>query len=581
MSPARNNLPEHLQRYVVEQNYARYTPQDQAVWRFIMRQLKEFLSRHAHHCYVEGLNKTGIEIDRIPRIDEMDLKLAEFGWGAVPVSGFIPPAAFMEFQSLGILPIASDMRSIQHLTYTPAPDIVHEAAGHAPILIHPTFAGYLKKYAAVARHAIVTREDMEQYAAIRELSDVKEAPSSTRQDIARAEARLNEVNRHFTSVSEAGWLSRMNWWTAEYGLIGSLKDPTIFGAGLLSSVGESRQCLSDKVKKIPLTIDCIETSYDITEPQPQLFVTPDFETLSGVLDQLAGRMAFRLGGPLALERAQKAGTVITVELDSGLQISGILESFTAQGQQVEFLRFQDGTSLAYHNRQLQGHGADHHAQGYSTPLGPLKGRERPLWRASDSDLNQMNLRVGQVAHLEFASGLELNGELQRVLRQEDKLVLLTFTKARLRRGDQILFDPSWGVFDLAVGHQVVSVSGGAADREAFGETDDFVAQKVPARMLGPEQHRLFDLYSAIRQLRPELNPGKQKIWLNLAETFLQHFPSEWLLGIELIEMREALGLATNHPVAIQLEGHLRAKSHPDPITRGCIDDGLRLAGYSR
>src|SRR5689334_14424828 len=100
MSPARKNLPDHLQRYVVEQDYTRYTAEHQATWRFIMRQLKDFLSQHAHSSYVEGLKKTGISVERIPEINEMDQKLAEFGWGAVPVSGFIPPAAFMEFQSL-------------------------------------------------------------------------------------------------------------------------------------------------------------------------------------------------------------------------------------------------------------------------------------------------------------------------------------------------------------------------------------------------------------------------------------------------------------------------------------------------
>ena len=94
--------------------------------------------------YALGLEKTGISTERIPDLAEMSQKLEPFGWQAVPVSGFIPPAAFMEMQSLGLLPIACDMRSIEHLTYTPAPDIVHEAAGHAPILIDPEFSIYLK-----------------------------------------------------------------------------------------------------------------------------------------------------------------------------------------------------------------------------------------------------------------------------------------------------------------------------------------------------------------------------------------------------------------------------------------------------
>src|SRR5262249_11541701 len=129
----RNKIPPHLNKYIVDQNYARYSAEDQAVWRYIMRQLKSFLGQFGHPSYLAGLEKTGIGVNQIPHIDQIDEHLEKFGWSAVPVSGFIPPAAFMEFQSLGILPIASDMRSLDHLLYTPAPDIVHEAAGHAPI----------------------------------------------------------------------------------------------------------------------------------------------------------------------------------------------------------------------------------------------------------------------------------------------------------------------------------------------------------------------------------------------------------------------------------------------------------------
>ncbi|MCK6596989.1 MAG: aromatic amino acid hydroxylase [Bdellovibrionaceae bacterium] len=281
------NLPQHLRKYIVEQDYSKYTPIDHAVWRFILRQLKKFLKVNAHECYLEGLEKTGITEDRIPSIAELSKNLEKFGWRALPVSGFIPPAAFMELQSLSVLPIASDMRSLEHLLYTPAPDIVHEAAGHAPILIHPEFSNYLKKYAQVAKKALISKEDLELYEAIRILSDIKENPHSNSEQIMEAEENLKFKSKSITHVSEASLLSRMNWWTAEYGLIGSLDKPKIFGAGLLSSVGESKWCLSDAVKKIPLSLDCLNYSYDITEPQPQLFVTPNFQTLTLVLEQMA------------------------------------------------------------------------------------------------------------------------------------------------------------------------------------------------------------------------------------------------------------------------------------------------------
>ena len=116
-------LPDHLKQFVVDQGYQRYTPVDHAVWRYIMRQNLDFLRDHAHGAYVEGLRKTGISVERIPRIEEMNEILGRIGWAAVTVDGFIPPAAFMEFQAHRVLVIAADMRQIDHIGYTPAPDI--------------------------------------------------------------------------------------------------------------------------------------------------------------------------------------------------------------------------------------------------------------------------------------------------------------------------------------------------------------------------------------------------------------------------------------------------------------------------
>ena len=97
------------------------------------------------------MEQTGITIDSIPKISDIDHKLQKFGWGAVGVSGFIPPKAFMEFQLNNFLPIAVEIRQSKNKEYTPAPDIVHEAAGHTPFLIEPAFNSFLKKYAKVVR----------------------------------------------------------------------------------------------------------------------------------------------------------------------------------------------------------------------------------------------------------------------------------------------------------------------------------------------------------------------------------------------------------------------------------------------
>jgi len=287
-----NNIPKHLNEYIVKQNYNRYNIIDHNVWSFIMDISIPFFKKHAHHSYFEGLKKTGITFDKIPSIKHMNKKMSKFGWGAVAVRGFIPPEIFMEFQALGILPIACDMRSSEHLTYTPAPDIVHESAGHSPIIINKEYAYYLKEYGRIASKAIFSSKDRAMYHAIRNLSDIKEDRNATSEQIVEAEKVLIELKNNQSKPSEATLLSRLHWWTVEYGLIGSLSDPKIYGAGLLSSVGESQNCLNDNIKKIPLSIDCINYNYDITEQQPQLFVAKSFSQLTDVLYEFEKTMDY-------------------------------------------------------------------------------------------------------------------------------------------------------------------------------------------------------------------------------------------------------------------------------------------------
>lgn len=577
-------IPNHLKRYVVEQDYSRYTPVDQAVWRYILRQLKSFLSEHAHPCYVDGLAKTGISVDRIPRIEEMSEKLEKFGWRAVPVSGFIPPAAFMEMQSLGYLPIASDMRTLDHLLYTPAPDIVHEAAGHAPILVDSAFADYLKKYASVARMAMISRDDLDQYEAIRALSDIKEDPGSTLQDIALAESTLKEVSEKMTGVSEAARLGRMNWWTAEYGLIGSLERPRIFGAGLLSSLGESRACLRPEVRKIPLTIECVERSYDITEPQPQLYVTPSFERLGEVLEELAKTMAYRLGGRSGLERAMQAGTANSIQLDSGLQVSGVVKNYLPSdkstcGSDVAYIQLEGPCQLSLDFQQLLGHGRAAHAQGFGSPVGLLKDASKDLSDFSDSELRDIGIEMEERAHLDFKSGVVVDGRVTGWVRSpEGKVVLISFEDAWVHRGDEILFRPEWGTFDMAVGSRVASVFGGPADRERYGDVVSFAAKRVPPKAVSDTLSRKHRLFAEIAEARATVPADAPRAAAQLEALLIRaksEMPDSWLCRLEIVEAGAKL---PNPPAWLEsAEGDLRALARGRPDLSERIEDGLRLA----
>jgi phenylalanine-4-hydroxylase len=573
-------LPKHLRKYVVEQNYAKYTPVEQASWRYILRQLKAFLSVHAHESYVEGLAKTGIEIERIPHIEDISAKIQKFGWRAMPVSGFIPPAAFMELQSLGVLPIASDMRTLDHLLYTPAPDIVHEAAGHAPILANHEFADYLRQYAQVSRKAIISKEDINLYEAIRELSDCKENPNSTAEQIKAAEEKLERVSKSIKYISEAAELGRMNWWTAEYGLIGDIKNPKIFGAGLLSSVGEAKWCLSEKVKKIPLTVGCIKQGYDITEPQPQLFVTPDFKTLVRVLNEMADQMAFRQGGIASVQKAIRAESVNTVELNSGVQISGVVVEALMPphpSQEVAYLRFQGPSQISFKDEQLHGQGPDYHAHGFGTPVGKLKKFPSICpSQLSDTQWEQLNAAPGQQVDLEFTSGVHVTGIFNGRFEQDGKTILLSLTDAKATLGDRVLFDPSWGTYDMAIGCTVTSVFGGAADREAFGETDDFVAARVPQRAYSEEEKLFHSLYAQVREMREKNLQGAEleKELQKVLEILDQKFKHDWLLKLEAYEL--AANRSQGSALAPKIRADLETMAQ-NPKLASMIQDGLTHA----
>jgi len=179
LMPTIERIPAYLKKYCKSQDHARYTAREHATWRYILRQAQDFFKDHAVSVYLEGLNKTGISLERIPKIEDIDRALREFGWGAVGVSGFIPPSAFLDLQSRGIMPIAMDMRTLEHVGYTPAPDIVHEAAGHLPVLADPHYRDYFRQYAQMAKKALQSQADIELYEAVRVLSDIKENPDTT------------------------------------------------------------------------------------------------------------------------------------------------------------------------------------------------------------------------------------------------------------------------------------------------------------------------------------------------------------------------------------------------------------------
>ncbi len=531
-----DKLPHHLQQYVVAQNYHEYTSIDHAVWRYVMRINYNFLHKIAHPSYIEGLKETGISIEQIPNILDMNKALAKIGWSAVCVDGFIPPSTFMEFQAYNVLVIAADIRQLKHIEYTPAPDIIHEAAGHSPIISDPEYAEYLRLFGEIGSKAISSAEDYALYEAIRHLSIAKEDRASTEEDIKQAEIDLGIAVENVSELSEMAKIRNLHWWTVEYGLFGDLDKPQIYGAGLLSSIGESKSCLRGTVEKIPYSIKAATCNFDITKQQPQLFVTPNFSHLIHVLNEFADNMALRKGGTSGVEKAIKSQNVATCVYDSGLQVSGLFTKLLQdKNQQVIYVGTTGPTILCQHNKVLTGHGKDYHAHGFSSPVGKIKNIKGNLLYFSIDELREQGISVGSEVVLDFESGVKVSGVL-RIVRKDfqNQNLLLSFENCTVGYKSEVLFEPSWGIYDMAIGTQIASVFSGPADPIAYEKEAKVAKEKTPKPVYDTRTKKLQKLYGRVRAIRE----GKKDIkeLQAIFDTVRTQYPERSLIILEIYEI---------------------------------------------
>jgi len=566
-------LPYHLRSFILRQPYDEYTAQNQAVWRYVMRKNRNYLKEIAHESYVEGLNKTGVSLEEIPKMEGMNRILKDIGWAAVSVDGFIPPNAFMEFQAYNTLVIAADIRTVKHIEYTPAPDIIHEAAGHAPIIANPEYAEYLRRFGEIGSKAISSAKDYELYEAIRHLSIIKEDPNTLQKNILSAEKRIDKISKNMGEPSEMSKIRNMHWWTVEYGLIGDLKNPKIYGAGLLSSIGESKWCIGGKVKKRAYTIEASNVGFDITKPQPQLFVTPNFAYLSFVLEEFANTMALRTGGLTGVEKLIDSNDLGTIELSTGIQISGkFTRVISDENQKAVYINTKGPTALAYKNKEIIGHDKEYHCDGFGSPIGKLKGINIAIEDMSPMDLEAYGIFEGKTCNLNFEGGIHVAGEIITGKRNlQGKIILISFKKCTVKRGDEILFDPSWGVFDMAVGASIVSAFSGIADPNSYGLHFDPPKEKTHKINYNDKEKRLYALYTMVKNIRNNSEKDIQKL-KTIFEKLKTSYKNDWLLVLEIYEI--VYNEKENNFTEKLLE-YLNKLAKQKPIQH-LIEDGIEL-----
>jgi len=568
------NLPLHLRKYIVEQEYDKYTSVNHAVWRYVMRQNYSYLKNVAYYPYIPGLKKAGLTIEKIPSLQEINDALSEIGWGAATVDGFIPPAAFMEFQAYRVLVIAADIRQLEHIEYTSAPDIIHESAGHAPIISDAKYNQYLSYLGKLGTKALFSSKDYELYESIRALSILKEMANVDQADLANAEALVLHNQQNLGAPSEMALLSRLQWWSVEYGLIGDIDHPKIYGAGLLSSIGESASCMQPEVKKIPYTIDALQYGYDITKEQPQLFVTPTFQNLIDVLQQFENSMAFRLGGLESVLKAIECKNICTATFSSGVQVSGVFSKVHKdQHEQIKYINTMGPTTLCFNDQLLDGHGPVYHAAGFGAPVGQLLNISKKLEDCTKEDLNQLGLVLDATVQLNYENGIQVNGTLIGVTFKEDKLILITFINCSVTDTDgNSYFEPSWGNYDMAIGNTIVSVFNGIADKIIFEDQLYVSPQRTNQQNYTTKDLKYQDLFQQIRNYREQgiQDDSLLIIWENLQKEFSE----DWLGALEILELADVNPHYT--ALANEIRAYLNAQMRKHTKYNKLIHDGLSI-----
>jgi len=534
-NPLLERLPKHLKQFIKPQDYSDYTPINQAVWRYVMRKNVDYLSKVAHHSYLDGLKKTGIEIDSIPSMYGMNRILTEIGWAAVAVDGFIPPNAFMEFQAYNVLVIASDIRQLEHIEYTPAPDIIHEGAGHAPIIANPEYAEYLRRFGEIGCKAISSHKDYQMYEAIRLLSILKEAEDTPQEKIDEAEKAVADLQNNMGELSEMAQIRNLHWWTVEYGLIGTVENPKIYGAGLLSSIGESAWCMTDNVKKIPYDISAANQNFDITQLQPQLYVTPNFSYLSLILEEFANKMALRTGGLSGIKKLIHSNALGTIELSTGLQISGVFTNVLEEEGKPVYIQTTGKTALSYREKELVGHGTLTHPEGFGSPIGKLKGFNLAIEDMSPKDLQAYSIVENETVKLEFEGNIIVEGEIITGSRNlHGEIILISFRNCTVTHGETILFQPEWGNYDMAIGKKVVSAFSGPADVNSFDLINTVPKTTTIKAKHTDERDDLEVLYQTVRMIRE--NKDSKSELKAVFEKLKNNHQNDWLLSVEIAEL---------------------------------------------
>ncbi|HTN00098.1 MAG TPA: aromatic amino acid hydroxylase, partial [Pedobacter sp.] len=345
-------------------------------------------------------------------------------------------------------------------------------------------------------------------------------------------------------------------------------------AGLLSSIGESASCMDPKVTKLWYNLNTINYQYDITQTQPQLFVTETFQNLIDVLEAFADTMAFRRGGTESILKAIECKNASTAVYSSGLQLTGVFTDLgIAKNDELTFIKTTGPSALAYNGKQLPGHGKTYHADGFSSPVGKLKDINKPLENHNLTELGSLGIVHNQTANLTFESGIKVNGLVKEISFQDNKLILITFEDCTVKESNgNVLFQPEWGTYDMAVGEKIISVFNGAADKDAYEEITFVSKQETHKITYDSHTQQLHALYQKVRTIR-ENQVGYDEL-ANIFNELKKAHRSDWLCALEILEIVHHQKI--DSIIEKELRVYLEMKAANEADLTKLINDGLHV-----
>ena len=232
-----------LSSVIIQQDWKQYTPEQHEVWRTLYQRRMKDLERCASQVYLDGAQAIGLEERWVPDLERVNARLRpRTGWTAVGVPGFLPARLFFQSLAQRRFPTTITVRPADQLDYVPEPDIFHDVFGHVPLHSDPVFADFLQAFGELAQRA-QTEDDLER-------------------------------------------MTRLFWFTVEFGLIREHGEIKVYGSGLVSSHADCQHAMGPDCEQRRFTLQGVfEQDFGIDHIQPVLFVLESFDQLFEAVEE--------------------------------------------------------------------------------------------------------------------------------------------------------------------------------------------------------------------------------------------------------------------------------------------------------